>query len=324
MKRVLITMVFGVLIHNAKAQLYVGSDGMTIAAGESLSFEELKLAPTSTFTLTSTTLSKTEDYTINPVPGGGSYIKRYFGFSNTTPSFVGTIRFSYLGADLNSIAESNLRLNIRTNGTAWIARTDAPNTGSDYVESPSISSTLNTLTLASSTGALPVTWLKFTANKSQYASILEWSTANEKNSQDFLVQHSSNGYLWASIGQLNAAGNSSTQNDYSFTHQSPSLGYNYYRLLQRDLDGNFSYSKVVTVFFDQSDYRVKVYPNPVLNGSFSVQLPEATTVKLFDSYGRQLISRQCPAGMNIINVSGIAGGVYVLKTNSESISVIIK
>lgn len=244
-------------------QLYIGSDGMTLKGNEALSFDGLTLTPSSDLTLTSTTLSRTDANSISPAPAG-TYIKRYFAFSNTTPSFSGSIRFSYSGADLNGIAETDLRLNIRTNGTTWIARADAPNTTSDYIESASLSATLNTLTLAASTSPLPVTWQSFTAEKKGMTSLLKWSTSSEQNTKDFEVQHSTNTLSWTPLGTFVAAGNSTNTRQYSFTHATPLTGnvYNYYRILQRDLDDNYSYSKVISLTFTEQGSGMYVYPNP--------------------------------------------------------------
>jgi hypothetical protein len=63
-----------------------------------------------------------DDHTITPIPVR-QYRKRFFVFSNSTPSFSGTLRFSYAGAILQgsnglSIPESDLRMN-SNNGFAW-------------------------------------------------------------------------------------------------------------------------------------------------------------------------------------------------------------
>jgi hypothetical protein len=106
----------------AVAQLSVGSDAMKIMSGEIFHYDGLSLNPSADFTLTSTILERVDDHTITPNPVR-QYLKRYFVFSNTTPSFSGTLRFSYAGATLQgsnglSILESDLRMNAN-NGFAW-------------------------------------------------------------------------------------------------------------------------------------------------------------------------------------------------------------
>jgi hypothetical protein len=326
MKKVLITFTHVLVAAITHAQLYIGSDAnsLFIKGSESLHYDGLTLTPSADFTFTNTTLTKTDANTISPSPTG-TYIKRYFSFSNTTPAFSGTIRFSYSGADLNGLTESGLSLNIRTSA-AWTAVGGTVVSASSYVEATTLNVTngLNTLTLSSSSGALPVSWLRFTAEKKQSTSLLYWATASEQNTQDFLVQHSVMGSDWRTLGTVKAAGNTTTRKDYAFTHYTPVSGYNYYRLVQRDLDGQFSYSKIATVLMDKEDIKLKVFPNPVQDGKLNVVLKEAARVRIFDAAGRQVLTQPLNAGLQTLNVSGLQGGAYNLSTESETVAIIIK
>ena len=306
----LLLIILSLSIQSTYSQLYMGSDGMTVKANEVLHFDGLTLTPSADLTLTSTTLTKTEAYTISPAPSG-TYIKRYFSFSSTTPTFSGTIRFPYLGADLNGIAEGDLRLNIRTNGTVWTSRTDAPNTTDGYIESASLSSTLNTLTLARLTNPLPVTWLSFTAEKKGTSALLKWSTASELNTKDFEVQHSTNTQNWTSIGTVAAAGNSSSTLQYSFSHLNPIKGrtYNFYRILQRDLDDKYSYSKIASLIYDEAGADMIVYPNPA-NESVTIYLAESKEVRLVNAVGATVWSGTLSAGRNLIPLTTVTRGMY--------------
>lgn len=325
MKKLLLCSAIASMALAAHGQFSVGSDAnsFVVKSGETFHYDGLTLTPSSDLSLTSTTLSKTDAKTITPTLNN-NYISRYFSFSNTTPAFSGTVRFSYLGANLNGITESALRMYIRPGTSTWIARTDAPDQVNDYVESTLSSITLNTLTLSDASFTLPVTWLRFTAVKKDGTSVLNWSTASELNTQDFLVQHSTNNSVWMSIGALKAAGNANTQSDYAYSHQTPSAGINYYRLIQRDLDGKLSYSKVVSVQLDKSEIKLQAFPNPVLDGKLNVLLKEATLVRLFDASGKQVVSQQLNAGLQVLNVAGLQGGVYYLQAGSENIAVVIK
>lgn len=326
MKRVLITLTLSLTVAVTNAQLYIGSDAssLVIKSGESFRYEGLTLYPSADLTLTNTTLTKTDANTISPTPIG-TYISRYFSFSNTTPAFSGTIRFSYAGANLNGLTESTLSMNIKTSAD-WTSVGGTVVSASSYVEATSLSITngLNTLTLASSSAALPVTWLKFTAEKRQQTSVLAWSTANEQNTKDFLVQHSTNSSNWITIGSVMAAGNSTLRKDYTYTHYNPATRYNYYRLIQRDQDEQFSYSKVVTVLMDKEDSQLKVFPYPVQGGKINVVLKEAAHIRIFDAGGRQVYSQLSAAGLQAIDVSMFAKGIYFINVNAESITISIK
>ena len=86
--------------------------------------------------------------------------------------------------------------------------------------------------------ALPVTMLYLTGNYvSNTGNLIEWSTASEQNSDYFKIEVSTNGYEFRPIGQIQAAGNSTTKQDYKWVDATPSNSFNYYRLIQFDVDG---------------------------------------------------------------------------------------
>lgn len=329
MKKILITLILGLAVAVTNAQFYVGSgfESVLIKSGETFFYEGLTLNPTANFTLSNTTLTRVDAKTISPAPVG-NYINRYFNFSNVTPAFQGSITFSYSGAALNGLPTNILSLNIRNAAViaAWTAVGGTVVDASSYLQATSLNLTngLKILTLASSSAALPVTWLKFTAEKRQKTSVITWSTASEQNTQDFLVQHSTNSSHWVTIGNVMAAGNASFRKDYTFTHQTPATGYNYYRLIQRDKDERFSYSKVETVHIVEEDFMLKVFPNPVQGGKINVVLKEPAQVRLFDANGRQVSSRWFAAGLQTIDVSAFTKGIYFIKANTETITITIK
>ena len=310
----------------------MGSDGIFIKAGESVSFDGLTLTPSADFTINSTSLDKTDNWTINPDPNK-PYIKRYFKFTNNTSAFAGTIRFSYAGATLTgssgtAISEPNVRINI-FNGSSWVWMSGAPDQDNDFVQDvipSSIPTVLNTITLASSTDPLPVTWLDFTAQRQANQVLLQWSTASEINTQDFVVQHSLNAADWASLGSIDAAGNSNVTNRYSYIHTSPVKGsntINYYRILQRDLDGKFSFSKILSLRFEDGREEVLVYPNPAVH-TLTMYLPTTQHVRLVNQQGALIWQGQMQAGRNQLQVSHLAKGMYYLLTDDGSHPVVIQ
>jgi hypothetical protein len=87
--------------------------------------------------------------------------------------------------------------------------------------------------------ALPVTMLYMVGKYiPELGNMIEWSTASEQNSSYFEVQISVDGSEYRSIGQVSAAGNSNSKLDYKWIDQGPlANAFNYYRLLQYDVDG---------------------------------------------------------------------------------------
>ena len=309
--------------NRASAQLSIGSDAnsLVIKSGESFSYEGLTLTPSADFALTNTTLTRTNAKTISPSPGV-DYIARYFSFSNTTPAFSGTIRFSYSGATLTPLSAGGLELNVRANGTQWANISGTDVTGS-YVEASGITTkTLNTLTLGSNITPLPVNWLAFTVIRKDNTVLLNWITASEYNTLDYIVQHNRAGN-WETLGSVKAAGNSATPLRYSYSHTKPQKGHNHYRLIQRDRDGKQSFSKIATVWMGEGSAGISVFPNPLHDHILKVSVAEPMQITLFDATGRRVLSQKLKEGAHTLDVSGMTGGLYHLQSGNEVIPIII-
>jgi hypothetical protein len=306
------------------AQLYIGSDAnsLFIKSGETFNYEGLTLSPSSNFTLSNTTLTRTDARTITPAPSG-NYAARYFSFSNTTSAFSGTVRISYSGATLLPLLAGSLELNIRTNGTNWTRVSGSDSSAGSFVSATlSSPATLNILALASNVAPLPVSWLQFTAVKKEKTALLTWVTATEQNTQDYLVQYSSTDN-WQTLGMVKAAGYSSAPLRYTYVHQSPRPGYNHYRLVQRDLDGTQSFSGIATMIIGDNGSTVSVYPNPLKDQHLTVTVAEPLQVYLFDATGRKVLSQYLREGMHALNLSGLCGGIYQLRAGTEVLPIII-
>jgi len=172
---------------------------------------------------------------------------------------------------------------------------------------------------------LPLIWDEVIAEKQNGQSVLRWSTASEQNTRDFVVQHSLNATDWSSLSTIPAGGNSTTTRNYSYVHQNPLKGnnYNYYRILQRDIDDKFSYSKIVSIIFNEPGSDVQVYPNPV-HDQLTVFLAESQWVRLVNAAGATVWKGQLPAGRNTIPVQGYSKGAYVLTAGTQSFRVLIQ
>ncbi|HEU4633587.1 MAG TPA: T9SS type A sorting domain-containing protein [Flavisolibacter sp.] len=171
---------------------------------------------------------------------------------------------------------------------------------------------------------LPVTWLSFTAKKQDKAVQLNWSTATEQNTKDFVVQHSTNGSNWNTLGSVMAAGNSGSVQVYSFVHQFPARGVNYYRILQRDIDARKSYSKVVSVDVDGTSQSLHVFPNPVTEGTITIKLQNATSVQIYNSLGTIVLQKTINSGAQQLAVGNLPKGVYTIKAEGKTASFIVQ
>ncbi len=285
MKKLLMLYAAILFVGTAKSQLLsFGANGVTILGGTKLVADSLTLIPSTDITISNNTLSKATTIvhtSLNP------YISKVYRLTNTTPAFTGSVQISYRdGAELNGIAESVLTLNIH-NGTTWnfypATTRDATN---NFVLTNGVNSTgLNELTLAGSV-ALPVVWLSFTVTKQNQTGLLKWATAQEQNTRNFSMQHSTNGINWSGIGLLPAAGNSNTTSNYSYIHSNPVTGINYYRILQTDMDNRNSYSDIKTLKFTTAVEPFIIIGNPVTNDVLTVQVNTSNNLSLYTADGK--------------------------------------
>ncbi|WP_462281563.1 lamin tail domain-containing protein, partial [Salinivirga cyanobacteriivorans] len=93
---------------------------------------------------------------------------------------------------------------------------------------------------------LPVTWKSVSAVVKDKSIDINWTTATETNNDYFSIEYSIDNDSFQQIGRVEGAGNASVLNYYSFRHNSPVSGENYYRIKQVDFNGNFDYSKIVS------------------------------------------------------------------------------
>ena len=172
---------------------------------------------------------------------------------------------------------------------------------------------------------LPVTWLSFTATKQQNNFIaLHWSTTHEINAQDYLVQHSTNGNIWTTITTITATNNSSAVADYQYIHSAPAANTNFYRIVQRDMDGKQNISTIKQLSMADGTPALQLLANPVQAGNLQVQINEPGLLQLISSNGQQLLKKQMSMGTQTINISNYKTGIYHLRYGAVAIKVLVQ
>ena len=315
----------GCLSYGQTTELYVGSDAnsFVIKANQAVTFSTLTVTPTADLDLTGKQVIKSGSV-VNTVTQ--PYIPLVYRFSSALTNYAGSVVIDYNGVSLTGFTESNFLLHYY-NGSSWIrdASSTVDVTANTVTRTGFSAVTLSELTVSDVPTTLPVTWQSFTAEKQGTASLLKWSTASEQNTKDFEVQHSTNTVSWTPLGTVAAAGNSTTTRQYSFVHNTPFKGgvYNYYRILQRDLDGKFSYSKIASLIYDEPGADVLVYPNPATE-TLTIYIAESKEVKLINVAGATVWRGTLQAGRNQINLQLFAKGIYWVVAGGVKKQIIIQ
>ena len=121
---------------------------------------------------------------------------------------------------------------------------------------------------------LPIELTSFTAECDGKSSLVEWTTATERNNDHFVLERSDDAINFAEIARVAGAGNSIEPLDYSYTDYDIRNGDNYYRLWQVDYDGTRTASEIIvaTCVAETVDApEVLAYPNP-FSGELTVVL----------------------------------------------------
>jgi hypothetical protein len=196
----------------------------------------------------------------------------------------------------------------RNHELAWHHTPSAP-----VHDNPSLMGTQELL----SCGFLPVELLAFNATKEQGKILLDWLTLTETDNLKFVVERSYDAQTWERIGEVAGAGDSKTMQYYQYTDATYTSDQVYYRLVQLDTDGTFSYSKTIVV--NGSAYDISVMPNP-----FEDILTIRTNGKgileiiLQDVLGKEVYREKTTAEKQQIEIQpDLPSGAYVLVVKTQ-------
>jgi hypothetical protein len=177
------------------------------------------------------------------------------------------------------------------------------------------------------TGALPVTLVDFGAVYANDMVNLKWVSTFEVNNDRYEIERSTDGVSFKTVGTVKGLGTSSTRHEYKYNDDVSRSVLNkndiYYRLKQVDLDGKFSYTKVliVRVYRTKTLQSLSVTPNPAINDiKVNVQLNENAyiVVKVANASGMEILRRTTrgSSGTNSFRLEGtskLQAGIYFLE-----------
>lgn len=169
---------------------------------------------------------------------------------------------------------------------------------------------------------LPVEWASFTVQLKNQHAVVKWETANESDSDHFVVEHSIDGINFAAIGEVEGAGTSNITRTYSFVHKNPAYGSNYYRVKQVDFDGGTNKTQTVSVNVKDKGALPKIL---VSADYFSVELQDEedspNTIFIFDMAGKQIAHFDIlPGHSTSFNITDFISGIYVVVVKNDHTS----
>ena len=162
---------------------------------------------------------------------------------------------------------------------------------------------------------LPVTFGKFTVTRQGSSALLKWSTYQEHNSMDFVIQRSISGTDFNDIGTTPAAGESSNLLNYTFTDNDPQEGTNYYRILERDRDLKSHYSVIQSLGFTRAGGLVW-YSTGAAAVEIRLQKGSTELYTITDVSGHTIRTGRLTDGRTTL--TGVSGGIYFVKVRNAA------
>lgn len=169
--------------------------------------------------------------------------------------------------------------------------------------------------------ALPVSLVHFSAQAVDQEVQLNWQTVSETNNAFFTIERSTDSQHFEEVLRVEGAGNSETLLDYTAYDKEPYTGVSYYRLKQTDLDGRFSYTKMIGVRILEGN-ELHLFPNPTSGIVFikvNCELTEPLVIEVRNTLGELIfMTEKKPNNSSCIHqvdLSGLEKGLYFIKAH---------
>ena len=173
-------------------------------------------------------------------------------------------------------------------------------------------------------GILPLHLINFSGAVVNNANTLQWKTADEVNTKEFILERSTDGSSFTSIAAIAAKGFGNGL----YVHNDAGIftGKLYYRLKMVDIDGKFSYSNIISLTTQQNN-KISVYPNPakdLITVQTSDNKLQGTQIILTDLSGKTLYKKTITSTFEILNVKTLPKGMYLINFADGSFQKLIK
>lgn len=173
-------------------------------------------------------------------------------------------------------------------------------------------------------GSLPVTWEAFTVRQAGKNAYLNWITAEESGHDYFEVEWATDGQNFSPLASVREADQRlGSGGSYHYYHETPAPGVNYYRIRQVDLTGEFSYSTIESLTFQEADIEetFRLFPNPA-HDQVQMVLPanqETTDIQLYSMAGQLLITKPVNNQQLVsLDIQRLPAGCYLIRAGKET------
>jgi len=137
---------------------------------------------------------------------------------------------------------------------------------------------------------------------------LQWTVDRSEAGDYFIIERGTDENHFETIGVLRKSVNSDR---YELTDIAPPNGIDLYRIRYTGRDGRVVFSKALQVSLS-GDIDFKFYPNPV-DKLLIIRSQHIMDMQVVDAGGSVRLSKRLQAGIQVINISFLEKGVYILR-----------
>lgn len=142
--------------------------------------------------------------------------------------------------------------------------------------------------------------------------LLEWTADSVTEGDYFIIEHSADDQQFQTLGAIRGING---QNRYQISDNAPFGGSNYYRLKRMGLRGQVLYSKILRQS-SSAAASFRFYPNPV-DKMLIIQSDHAIDIQVLSPMGALRLSRAIQPGLQVINLSALEKGTYLLRISDK-------
>lgn len=171
---------------------------------------------------------------------------------------------------------------------------------------------------------LPLALLDFNASLNRATINLNWKVADETSVKEYIIEHSKDGAHWKSLDTLIAMKNGILNQVYHYTHMTPVISKNYYRLRTHKIDGSFFFSSTKQITLEDNNDPFQVFPNPCTNSiQIATKQNETLLIRVFTNDGK-LVSNKTVSSNKTIPLDHLPPGFYYAEIKGKNLSTIKK
>ena len=150
--------------------------------------------------------------------------------------------------------------------------------------------------------------------------LINWTTLPEATEYSYTVQHSTDMQTWTNATTMMGKQDAVNPNAYTFMHETPAIGRNFYRIRRLSSTGQQAFSEIraIEIQFSPSN-GVLISPNPVVSSlriMNAIQYDADVTIQITATNGAVLHTITIPAGkmhLEDLPVENLPSGMYLAK-----------